>query len=636
MSNAQPTKAEELQLTFESIASLDVDVTYLNQDEEYLYAACSDLKIRAWTKEDWEEEVVLGETNSAPLAVHVDEEQVYATCENRVYVWKKSGWGMTGWFELAYDAVTSALRGDYLYVGAKEGRLVSIRKDSHETSSWQLYKSDVTSLWADKNLVCISTAKDDARAYQMKEGEAPVELAVLELKDKGAVLTGNEELIFSAVKTGSIKLWDRIDWTEVGKLESKNDNTIISMWANSLFLVTASDSSFISIWDLQSMSRLGRIKVEDARVRRVLVDRDLLIIATDRGISVIRLMVGETSLDLSSIENSRLGATILKTSPYDVLEDAIELQKEAEAHIEEKEYHEAVSDYENALQLLIDNTHALLEVPDERERMTTDLNERLGRALLKAKIVELEHLTEEVSDVSNELDKKGRLEREDEYVEKLWNRVGRAVKESRVLSDAQEGHILSYQLTYTADELESALESAKSKLEAYREKVGEIHSLIEGIDNEWRWIERRRTRLSDRLDFLNNQIEILQKKREEIGDEEEIESLVTTAIMKYEEIKDQISRIIESSESSQVDVLSSEKEARDAIAGILNLVPKKKESIKQMTNEEERKKAISRLEDAIREAESIAEDFEMKGELEDISKIREEIESLSRSKKSQD
>ena len=243
MANAQPTKAEDLQLTFDSIASLDVDVTYLSQDEDYLYAACSDLKIRVWRKEDWEEEVVLGETNSEPLAVHVDKEQIYATCENRVYVWKKSGWGMTGWFELAYDAVTSTLKGDYLYVGAKEGRLVSIRKDSHETSSWQLYKSDITSLWADKNLVCISTSKDDARAYEMKEGEAPVQLATLELREKGPVLTGNDEFVFSAVKTGSIKIWDRVDWTEVGRLEDKNDNAIISMWANSLFLVTASDSS---------------------------------------------------------------------------------------------------------------------------------------------------------------------------------------------------------------------------------------------------------------------------------------------------------------------------------------------------------------------------------------------------------
>ncbi len=636
MSGAQPTNGEELQLTFEQVASLDVDVTYLNQDEEYLYGACSDLKIRAWTKKNWEEEVVLGETNSKPLAVHVDDEQVYATCENRVYVWKKIGWGMTGWFELAYDAVTSALRGDYLYVGAKEGRLVSIRKDSHETSSWQLYKSDISSLWADKNLVCISTAKDDARVYEMKEGDAPVQLATLELKDKGPVLTGNDEFVFSAVKTGSIKIWARVDWSEVDTLEGKNDNAIISMWANSLFLVTASDSSFISIWDLQSMSRLGRIKVEDARVRRVLVDKDLLIIATDQGISVIRLMIGETSFDLSSIENSRLGANILKTSPYDVLEDAIELQKQADVHIEEKEYHEAVTDYENALQLLIDNTHSLLEVPDERERMTNDLNERLGKALLKAKIVELEGLNEEVSDVLRELDENGRLERDNEEIQKLWNKVGRAVKEGRVLSDAQEGHILSYQLTYTADELESAMKSAKSKLEAYREKVGEIRSLIEGIDNEWRWIERRRTKLSDRLEFLNKQIGIVETEREKIEDEEEIESLLTTAIMKYEEIKDQISRIIESSQASQVDVLSSEEEARDAIAGILGLVPKKKKSIEEMTDDDGRQKAVLRLKDAIREAKSIAEEFEMKDELEHINEIDEQIDLLSKEQKPED
>ena len=94
-----------------------------------MYAACTDLKIRVISKDNWQIEVELGETSSIPLAVHVDDENVYVTCERRVYVWSKENWGMIGWFELSYSAITSILLGDSLFVGAKEGRLVSIKKD---------------------------------------------------------------------------------------------------------------------------------------------------------------------------------------------------------------------------------------------------------------------------------------------------------------------------------------------------------------------------------------------------------------------------------------------------------------------------------------------------------------------------
>ena len=66
----------------------------------------------------------------------------------------------------------------------------------------------------------------------------------------------------------------------------------------------------------------------------------------------------------------------------------------------DSEYHNAVAEYESALQLLIDNTHALLEVPEEREKLTNELNERLGKALLKAKIQELQVFVEDVEELS--------------------------------------------------------------------------------------------------------------------------------------------------------------------------------------------------------------------------------------------
>ncbi|MHA2192905.1 MAG: hypothetical protein ACXAAR_05710 [Candidatus Thorarchaeota archaeon] len=132
--SAGGSTGEALPLGHEIIAVLEADAVHIVHDERFLYAACRDLKVRVWSKEDWQLVAELGETSSEPLVVHVDDEQVYATCERRVYVWKKETWGMTGWFELTYQAITSTLQGDSFYVGARDGRLVSIKKHTHETS----------------------------------------------------------------------------------------------------------------------------------------------------------------------------------------------------------------------------------------------------------------------------------------------------------------------------------------------------------------------------------------------------------------------------------------------------------------------------------------------------------------------
>ena len=104
-------------VSHQSISLLEVDAIDIAYDTKYLYAACRDQHIRVFDKTTWQLVAELGETDSTPLAVDVDEEQVYATCEKRVYVWKKDTWGMIGWFELSYQAVTSSLQGDFFFIG---------------------------------------------------------------------------------------------------------------------------------------------------------------------------------------------------------------------------------------------------------------------------------------------------------------------------------------------------------------------------------------------------------------------------------------------------------------------------------------------------------------------------------------
>ena len=81
-------------VSHESISLLEVDATDIDYDEKYLYAACRDQVIRVYNKEDWQLVAELSDTDTPPLAVDVDEDQLYATCEKKVYVWKKETWGM--------------------------------------------------------------------------------------------------------------------------------------------------------------------------------------------------------------------------------------------------------------------------------------------------------------------------------------------------------------------------------------------------------------------------------------------------------------------------------------------------------------------------------------------------------------
>jgi len=106
VSKSAGSSATSLRLQHTIVAEFEDSAVYVNYDEKYVYAACTDLKVRVWSKGDWQVVAVLGDTNSPPLAVHVDEEHVYATCEKRVYVWNKTTWGMIGWYDLRYSEVT--------------------------------------------------------------------------------------------------------------------------------------------------------------------------------------------------------------------------------------------------------------------------------------------------------------------------------------------------------------------------------------------------------------------------------------------------------------------------------------------------------------------------------------------------
>lgn len=611
MDKGSSGSSDSKSLSHEIITTLDASAVDITYDDKFVYAACDDLRVRVWSKDDWQLVAELGETDTPPLVVDVDDTQVFATCERRVYVWNKETWGMTGWFELSYQALTSTLYGDYFYVGAREGRLVSIKKDTHDTSSWQLHKSDITDIWSDDKIICTSTKKEEPKVWLKEQDTAPSELAKLDKKDKGGVIFGNSDFVLVGSSTGEVAVYDRVEWSLVRTLESSTSNSVSSMWASNFYLVAASTSGSLTIWDLKRGEEVGVVKLNGQKISWVSADQNRLYIATPEGIMVIHLSVSGKRFDISTDEQTIWTDSLLKTSPYDVLESALELEKKGDERYQERFFHESVLDYENALQILIDNTYALLEVPEERRLLTDELNIRLGKALLKSKIHELQALSVDIRQLSEELEAQKKTDRDSEEVEKLWASAGRAIKDSRVLAEAQAGDMLSYQLIHVVETLETDLDDAKANYEEFRETITQAMALSSLVSDEWSAMERKRTKLPERKAFLEGALEKLSNALENADPEGEVRTILSSALEEYQRIYSQIDRIVSSYVTEQDTTFATREEAKSAIESLLVVMPKKIAALKDIENETERNLEGQRIISALEQSLTTAKSFKM-------------------------
>ncbi len=278
-----------------------------------------------------------------------------------------------------------------------------------------------------------------------------------------------------------------------------------------------------------------------------------------------------------------------------------------------------MAEYEQALQLLIDNTHTLLEVPSERENLTYELNERLGYSLLRAKIQELDQITRDISFVSAEFDEYGRSSNDDSELDKMWNNASRAIKESRVLSEAQAGHILSYQLAYATDVLDSELKEAKRKFEEYQEKINEALTLTQSIRSEWRWLERKRTPLAERESFLDSAIKTLKENIANAGDDREVVEILGDSLSEFTRLSGQIKKILNATQSRPQKLKLSKEETADAISGLLGVLDKRLSELENINNESERNREKNQILEALQQALEAAELNKMKREASKLS-----------------
>ena len=629
MDNTLSSGNDSTIISHETVSLLEVDAIDIDYDENFLYAACRDQHIRVFDKNTWKLVAELSEPDSNPLAVDVDDTQVFATSEKKVYVWKKDTWGMIGWFELSYQAVTSSLQGDFFFIGAKEGRLVSIQKESHETSSWQLHKSDITSIWSDDQIICTSTKKEEPRVWLKESNSAPSELARLDKKGKGGIITGNSEFVFIGTPSGEVAVYDRKEWGLSKTFEPKNSNMISSMWASNYYLIAAVSSGNLSLWDTKQGNEIGNIALNGNKIEFVTADHDLLYVATPEGIFILQITASGRPLDICCEGPLEWKDSLLKTSPYDVLEDSLKLERSGDKKYQEGLYHEAVVEYENAMRLIIDNSHALLEVPEERMLLTEELNNRLGKALLKSKIQEVQALGHDIKQLSEELEERKRTDMNPDDVDSLWASAGRVIKESRVLADAQSSDMLSFQLTHEIDALDSELTDAMTRYDTFRETINQAIALIRQVSNEWHWMERKRTSLVERKEFLEKSLERLSSALEGADSEGEVKTILANALAEYKKIFEQIDRIVSSSGVETEENIENRDETAETIDSLLLIIPKKREALVAITDPDEHEKERLRLISALQQALETARSFKLS---KSVKAIEQELLLLNQEK----
>ncbi|MCK5301513.1 MAG: hypothetical protein KAJ96_00105 [Candidatus Thorarchaeota archaeon] len=613
----------------EEVTTLEVDAIDISYDDLFLYAACKDKYVRVWSKGGWQLVAELGETNSEPLAVHVGKDHVYATCERRVYMWQKGTWGMIGWFELSYHALTSALHGDYFYIGTREGRLLSIKKVTNETSSWQLHKSEITMIWSDGGVICSGTKKESPVVWSCGIDAAPAELAVLGKTDRGTAVMGNSKFVMVGLDSGDVNLWDRVGWNHVRTLESEHGEPVAALWANDLYLVTSSAEGSLTIWDLNNGIQLSQIRKKGFKYGKVAADHDLIYVASSEGLSVIGISLEGRALDLCKADDRIQDEHLLKTSPYDVLESVLSRQRQGDNLLQERHFSEAMEEYDSALQLLIDNVHALQAVPEEREKLTREISSRRSKASLRSKIEAIQSINKEIEQISDELELKGQTSRDEAEIDSLWSTAESAIRESRTLSEDNADDMLSYQLTYITDNLQSDLEAAKEKLTTYQRKVNQAIALTHGMENEWRWMEQRRTSLSERMSFLERTIRQLKKELANAESDSEVQEIIKGALDKHKHLHEQIGRILSASDDEPEPVLSSRDDALAAIHSLLRIIPKKRNAMLAISDHAKRLKELEGLTTALEEALESAKHHGLKEETRSIQNELESVASLN-------
>ncbi|MEM4734698.1 MAG: hypothetical protein QXS20_03190, partial [Candidatus Thorarchaeota archaeon] len=191
---------------------VNVEALYVTHDSDMVYAACRDMRVRVWPKDEFARVMRLEGFSSPLVSIHVDGQDIFVTTQKRIHLWRKSTWGMVGWFELSCNACSSVMTPQHLYIGSDDGRMLAIGRADHDASSWQLHRAEITSMWTDGETIVTLPKKEQPCAWRHLPNQPPTEIQKLETK-QATVISGNDRFVFIGTSLGDIEFWDRSDWS---------------------------------------------------------------------------------------------------------------------------------------------------------------------------------------------------------------------------------------------------------------------------------------------------------------------------------------------------------------------------------------------------------------------------------------
>lgn len=162
-------------------------------------------------------------------------------------------------------------------------------------------------------------------------------------------------------------------------------------------------------------------------------------------------------------------------------------------------------------------------------------------------------------------------------------------------------------------------------------------ALTRKIDNEWHWMEKKRTQLPKRKEFLESAMEKLSTALEKAEPEGEVRQILSTALEEYRRIYGQIDRIVSSYVAEQDTTFATREEATSALESLLVVIPKKIASLQKIANDKEKNLEEQRIISALEQALATAKSFKMnkmekaiQAELEQF-KTEEDVDEMRKS-----
>ncbi|MFX1484573.1 MAG: hypothetical protein ACFFCP_15455, partial [Promethearchaeota archaeon] len=141
--------------------------------------------------------------------------------------------------------------------------------------------------------------------------------------------------------------------------------------------------------------------------------------------------------------------------------------------------------------------------------------------------------------------------------------------------------------------------------------ITQAMGLTRQISNEWRWLERKRTKLPERKKFLEGAMEKLSSALDTAEPEGEVRQILSNALDEYKKLYSQIDRIVSSYDAEQDTSFTSRDEAAEAIEGLLAVIPKKIATLQDIENDTERELELQRIISALEQAMETANSFKI-------------------------